>query len=532
VSPEDFADFVAAHANRVAAACHTLTGNDRLAEALQRDLFASVALRWWWLRRRPARSRAGTAAAYLDRLVRREAGNWRSENGARKGRLGLLPTDPEQHAERDTVEGLAQVAWRRATRIRNRRRVFAAVAVVAIGGFVVAAPRRSPLVTDQFERPAPLPTAVPAGVRVVPPFASLGTLPSRPTALPKAIDVTPGAATSLQQDPVAKAVAIAQQDLGPLIIVAADGSTRRVNDTALLGARMLTTSLSPDGARAALTTGDGLLVIDLTTGVLSRVGAGAQTQPAQTQPAQTQPAQPSLVWSSARTVLVPTHAGAQEVNVDSGSARTLAGLNGLDVVTTQGRSAGGHLVEMVPGSPSGLPARLRLWNPSAYARPGVLSHPTPTAASPSPTASPVSSVSPASPMPAAPGSPATDVEERLVSGPPWIGRWGGPGWSTLDLFVRACDPSSLLLPQTVGVARDALGAIAANGAALSTLAIVDGTTLSALGFVDRDIMLVSTGSPQAGTRVLAWNVRSGDLQSVASLSGYARISLPDLLSNP
>jgi hypothetical protein len=377
------------------------------------------------------------------------------------------------------------------------------------------------LVTDQFERPAPLPTAVPAGVRVVPPFASLGALPSRPTALPKAIDVTPGSATRLQQAPVAKAVAIAQQDLGPIIIVAADGTTRRVDDTALLGARMLTTSLSPDGARAALTTGDGLLVIDLTTGVLSRVGAGAQTQPAQ----------PSLVWSSARTVLVPTRAGAQEVNVDSGSARTLAGLNGLNVVTTQGPSAR-HLVEMVPGSPSGLPARLRLWNPSAYATPGVSSDPTSTAASPSPAASPGSSVSPASPSPAAPGSPATDVEERLVSGPPWIGRWGGPGWSTLDLFVRACDPSSLLLPQTVGVARDALGAIAANGAALSTLAIVDGTTLNALGFVDPDIMLVSTGSPQAGTRVLAWNVRSGDLQSVASLSGYARISLPDLLSNP
>ena len=507
-APEDFTAFVATHSGRVRALCSALTGNDRLVESLQRDLFTAVALHWWWLRRQPTRSRARTAASYLDRLFRREARGWRDD--VRPGladRTQVEPAQLERAGARHRADDLATVAWDQARRTRNRRRAIVAVVVVAVGCLALVSPRRSTSPPEQVTPTTPLPTAVPAGVKVVPPFPALAALPQRATALPETINVEPSGAALLTQAPVARALAIAQQELGPLIIVAPDGSTRSLNDTALLGARMLATSLSPDGARAALTTADGLLVIDLTRGTLRPVAAATQTSPAL----------PSLVWRSARTVLVPTRSGAQEINVDTGVATNLFGLTGANVATSQG-PATGKLVEMIPpGTGGSPPARLRMWR-------------TAPKTTPAPTVSTPARSTPSASTVATPGP--EDVEDRTVIGPPWVGRWSGPGWSTSDLFVRSCDPRSLALPESVGVARDAISAVGPNGLAVGTLAVVDGTTLDPLGFADPSTVFVSTGMPQNGTRLLAWNVRTTQLQSVTTLSANVRVSLPDLLANP
>jgi len=521
-TPEDFGAFVATHAGRVRTMCASLTGNDRLVDTMQRDLFTSVALHWWWLRRRPSRSRARTAASYLDRLYRQEARNWSEDAGARvadrltrpssQSRPGVQPAEAERPGARHAADDLADVAWQQASRTRNRRRLTVAVAVAAIGLLVLVAPRRPPG-PGPVDLTPPLPTAVPAGVMVVPPFNRLPGLPPRDSPLPPVLDIDPGNARPLAQSPVPHALALAQQDLGPLIIVAPDGSTRSINDTALLGARMLATSLSPDGTRAALTTAEGLLVVDVTKGTLRQVAVAAQAQPAV----------PSLVWRSAKTVLVPTRSGAQEIDIDTGAATDLTGVPGNNVVTTQG-SVGDGLIEMIPSGSGGTPpAILRLWRtpPVGTPAPSI----SPATGGPGPAAS--SSPSPSAGTSAS-AAPAADVENRTVFGPPWVGRWSGPGWSTSDLFARSCDPRTLALPQSVGIARDAISVVGRNGLAIGTLAVVDGTTLDLLGFADADTVFVSTGMPQSGTRVLAWNAGSRELRRVTTTNGYARISLPDL----
>ncbi len=500
-APADFTAFVATHAARVGTACRSLSANDRLIEGIRREVFATVALRWWWLNRQPLRRRARTAAAHLDRVFRREARGWRDDTtrgGSDHITVGTHEPAGGRHPADDLAD-LADVAWRRASRIRNRRRIFATVGIVAVASVALLAPRRAPS-TSEAVTPL-LPFSVPANVVIVPPFARFDGLPPRSTALPEVIDLDPGAAMPLADAPLTRAVAIAQQDLGPLIVIADDGTTRRVDDPALAGARMHVTSLSPDGMRAALTTADGLLVIDMTTGIRRPISLAIIEPPAQT-----------LVWLSSRTVVTGID-GTYEINVDTGAAFELVGVDSANVVSTQGAAAG-RVAELAPvDDQDGLPGRIRIWRNVRTALPGGNGDTPGFAATPSES------------VPA-----EGDLEERTVSGPAWMGRWVGPGWSTLELYVRACTPNSLLLPPPVGVARDAISAVARDGEGLATLAVVEAVSLIPLGFIDADTVLINIGVEQG--RVVAWNVAEGSLQLISSMTSYAKLSVRDLLGHP
>ena len=135
-APADFTAFVATHAARIRTACRSLSANDRLVEGVQRELFATVALRWWWLSRQPRGRRARTAAAHLDRVFRREARQLPARGHGSRRRI-------RSHHGRPVRAGPRPARGRRPrpssptspgggrSRTRNRRRIFAAVAILA-----------------------------------------------------------------------------------------------------------------------------------------------------------------------------------------------------------------------------------------------------------------------------------------------------------------------------------------------------------------------------------------------------------------
>ncbi len=509
--PEDFASFVATQERRLRAASQDMTGNDRLAELLQRDLLAAVAMRWWWIRLRPARRRSSASAAYLDRIVRREARASRLERPARRNPVGAVRSEV---AEADTSNRLADDAWERARHMRRQRWIVAAGVAAVLACVAVVGPRSPgpPTRPDLL----PPPTVVPTGVVIVPPFAGLGDLPRRPARLPETVDVDPTPASPLLGQPLPAAIAVMRQGLGPLVVVGEGGATRRVDDPRLAAARLLTTSLSPDGARIAMTRASDLLVVDVTTGEVRLVTAGAA-----------QPNVPSLAWHTPRSVLVPSLAGAREVNVDTGALSDLAGVGGADVVTNQDGNA--RLAELVFGAPAiGQPARIRLWRTEPAAVP-VVAQSSPRAAPPATASPPASPGQSASPNPSA-SPPVRDVEDRTIFGPSWIGGWIDAAWSTADTFIRACGAGNLPLPPASGVARSAIAAVGANGLYLATLVSVETTTLDALGFVDAETLLVAAGLPRTETMILAWNPRSSDLKRVTAVNAYSQIALANLFA--
>jgi hypothetical protein len=467
--PDDFAEFVAAHGHRIRAACHELTSNGQVAEAMGMDLLAAVALRWrWW---RPA-GRGAAGARYLDRLVRRETRTWRRDvrqTRSATGRIRVIDDTPGP-------SGFADRAWAHARTLRMRRRLVAAGTVAFLGCVALLGPPPS------SPAPAPLPTlppptAPPPDVNVLPPFAALARLGRGTTVLPGRINAEPGAALPLASSPVDRAIALVRPDLGPVLVVAPDGTTRRVDNAELAGARLLTTSLSPDGLRGALIVAGGLLVIDVTTGAVRVVAAGA-----------VQPTAPILVWRTSRTALLPAGATAMEVNVDSGTTTPVPDLNGLDVVTSEGGPGPPKLIELVSTSVA-LPPRIRI-------RHGV-----------------------------GPGQ----LEDRPVFGPPWIGKWIGPGWSTEDIAARICASDDIPPLGDARRARMAVGVVRLSGLYGGTLVSVDTTTLEILGFADPQTVLLSAHSPQLAALILAWTPGTTHLALVSTLTRDAGISLPSRL---
>jgi hypothetical protein len=467
LAPDDFAAFVATQRTRLAAACRGLTGNSHLADAVARELMAMVALRWRWLRR-------SGGEAYLDRLVRREARAWRAEipkvDRGRPRRTLLVDDAPVEPGP------LAVQAWATARSMRTRRRAAAAVLVALLGCFAALGPR------DPLPPPdgLPIPTRepVPLGVSVLPPFLLLDGLWPRETRLPATLPVDPSTAAALSASPITAAVAVLRQDPRPLLVVAADGTARRVDDPAVAGARLLPTSLSPDGQRVALLTPEAVRVLDLTTGAVRSISA-AQTSVR------------TLVWRDARTILLPGPNGAALINVDTAAVAEVPLLNGVDV--TAGATTG-PLTELL-GSAGGQPPRIRLWRTD----PGA----------------------------ARPGGPR-DVDDRNIFGPPWVGLWRGVAWSTVELFARACDPAAVPLPAAIGRASAAIAAVRPNGLVAGTLVTLDATALDILGFVDGHTVLLNVTAAPSASIVLAWNTDSGEVRRVTNRGPYLQISVADL----
>jgi hypothetical protein len=491
--PDDFVAFVAANDRRLRAACRTLTSNSHLADSVALELLAGVALRWRRVRRRDPDG----GAHYLDRLIRRETRAWRGLRPAddapraarRSGRIAVV-TDagatPGSAASAGATRR-AMDAWDRARRIRLTRRLVAAAGVAVVSCFGAVGPR-APAPTPDTVLPIPVPTAVPAGVRILPEFTRLADLVRTPTVLAEQLAVDPGGAAELASRPVTRALALHRQSLGPLLVLGEDGATRRVDDATIAGARLLSTSLSPDGTRAALVTPEQIHVVNLTTGAVRSVASPQDSGPGMPR---------ALAWPTPHSVLVPGRGGGKRIDVDTGAVTEVRGVTGLDVTAVQGPPLG-RLVELLPtGQSGGRPPRIRVWRTDATA--------------------------PAS-------APTTDIEDRTIFGPPWVGLWLGAGWSTVDLFVRGCDPAAIPMPATLGRATAAVAAIGANGIVMSTLISVDASDIEVLGFIDGDTVMVNVSRAPSASIIVAWKPRTGALQRVTAMQPLLQVSLANLLA--
>lgn len=402
--PTDYVTFVAEHGPRLARACAEIVGDDRQAQQLHDDLLVAVARRW---SRWPAGDRARSALAWVQAQVRLR--NKRLGTHAPAAALSLtasavLPVPPGP---------AASLLWQRAARSRRlwwRRLALVAAAVLAVAWLV---PRTAP--------PAKLPTQIPAGVTVLPPLYDLLKLPDTLAPLPvylrldaTSVDDLP----ALADEPLPRAllVALATDERLVLVDVAPDpqfpsmrifGTPQRraLAHPALAGARLLTTSLSPDG----------------------------------------------------RTVALPRRGDVVLVDVPTGTVRS------------------------APQLPS--------WARGSTARPG----------------------------------------EVPTDNPRWVGARTGPRWASTELFVHACDPATLLLPEDVGVATAAVTAVASSGRHAGTLVTTDGARLDVLGFYGAQwaLLLVRSAGLSA---VVAWDPPSGTLNMGTVVTTEATLAVAGLLS--
>jgi hypothetical protein len=471
--PHDYAAFVAAQRTRLAAACRSLTGNSHLADSVARELLAMVALRWRRLRRSDD---AAAADTYLDRLIRREARAWRvelpREERTRPRRTLLVDGEPTPASR-----PLAVQAWAAARSMRTRRRAVLAAGLAMLACFGLLGPRHSTPPPDAH--PIPTREPMPAGVSVLPPFTLLGGLWPRETRLPATLPVDPAQAPELAAAPVEAAVAILRQEPRPLLVVAADGTARRVDDPDVAGARLVTTSLSPDGRRAALLTPDAVRVLDLTTGRVRSIVAP-------------QTSARTLVWRDARTVIVAGRPDrASQINVDSGVVTAIPALTGEDVAAGP---VSAHPVELLGSAGSQRPS-IRFWRVEPVGRP--------------------------------PGADG-DVDDRPIFAPPWVGLWRGQAWSTVDLLARSCEPDAVPLPPAVGRATAAVAAVRTNGLVAGTLVTLDATAMDIVGFADDHTVIVNVSQAPSGSILLAWNTTNAEVRRVTTRGPWLQISLADV----
>jgi len=338
-------------------------------------------------------------------------------------------------------------------------------------------------VTVEPEVVLTLPANLPANVSLLPLTLALDRLPARTTTLPKKINADPAAARPLATSPLPRAVAVIRDGLGPLVLVAADGSTRRLDPPAIGDAEFLTTSVSPDGQRVVLVGNPFLMVVNVSTGKVSKVRSPADAQPAQTR----------LLWSGSRAVMVPGAVGATIVNVDTGVATFDTSVSVLNVVVAQGPARSWYLSELMPAAEGRTSAQIRI-------RP--------------------------SPPPAS-GSPGP-ADVRPISAPSWMGQWLGQGWGNGSLYIRPCDAKTLLLPFEVGVAQDPLGVVDDRGLAVRTLTGVEqGVTLTILGWLGPDHVLIRAAKGQTSWLV-AWQPRTEEVTLAATVVGRGRVAVADL----
>jgi hypothetical protein len=394
------------------------------------------------------------------------------------------------HADRTALAAEAAQAARNRRRRRSLGAAALAMLVAVVGGVALTQAQRSPA-----PEPLPGPTAVPPDVVVLPPFDSLTRFPPVGGVLPANFDLTPtsvDAMPSLTSAPLSRAVIVAEGDMHRLVLVAADGTVRRLDDPRVAAATLLTTSLSPGGTVLALPAAEGgLVLVDVTTGVVDELPAGAATTQA-----------PALVWLRPDLLLLPGPDGSRVVNTTT-RVVTTAPVPTADVVTIQGDPTApltvlfvGERNEPDTDSPYAIRSFLTVWHEG----------------------NPVPDLGPDDTGP---------NEVHDIAGPRWLEQWVGPGFGSGEIVVRACVPETLALPTGLGAASAAVAAIAGDRHA-GTLATIDGTQLEPLGFAARDMALVAAHGI-GGTVVLVWTPANGKLERAATTNADATVSVTDLL---
>jgi hypothetical protein len=505
--PADFTEFVTYHGVRLARACAEVTGHDEMAHAMRDALLVSVAQRW---PRWAAESRTPKALARLERLLRREA---RALGTAHRGALDLTSSlglrAPPDLADDDEAVVAASV-WQQAARARRRRWRVLALAGLAVVAMALVVPR------DPAE---PLPTAVPDGVTILPRLADLlelqpgmFTLPPYLLLDPASVDALP----ALTVAPLPRAALAAFDGDRRLVLVGGElgddrvtglaaqaREFRRLDHPVVAEARLVATSLSPDGTVVALPRGDGLVLVDVTTGGVRTVESVAR-----------QPEPPTVMWLGPDRVLLPGPDGSRVVDVTTGQV-TAAGAGASDVLTPRGY-ASPRLTELVAlpsaagsvdSDPNTIRSVLTFWNPTGSATTTQVND-APVGRSPD-------------------AGPWVVGLRRAVKGPPWLGTWAGPGWISPQLVARVCDPQALRLPRSAGTATAVLAAVNTLGYHAATLATTDGIRLEVLGFDSPRVPLIAAHGDGISL-LIAWSPDDGALSLLTVLSPDIQVSVADL----
>src|SRR5262249_42563098 len=151
-------------------------------------------------------------------------------------------------------------AWSRARQVRRTRTAATTVALVCLAVLALISPR----LVRHVPPPVTGPTAVPAGVLLLPSYDKLSTLARRSVVLPPNLnigtDAVPLAPTALRTKPPGSAVALLKHGDGPVYAFGPDGTVRQVDnpELATMGTQLLPTSLSPDGLRAVFPSPNGM----------------------------------------------------------------------------------------------------------------------------------------------------------------------------------------------------------------------------------------------------------------------------------
>jgi hypothetical protein len=248
----------------------------------------------------------------------------------------------------------------------------------------------------------------------------------------------------------------------------------------------------------ALPADDDLVLVDVHTGQIRRVGVGA-VQPAI--------GAPVLTWLDSTRVMLPG-LGGRVVDVTTDDVMPVD-VGPFDVLSLRGYGSPrlAQLIAVPPNpdtteSPHTIRSLLMFWRDMDAA--GNLE----------------------------PVAGAGQVGVRhIVTGPPWFSAWVGPGFVSPALVVRACDPAALRLPREVGPASAAVAAIDGNGNEVATLVATDGSRLDVLGLLGLNEALVAVRT-EARSMVVAWNPYDGSVVAVTHLNADAQVSVADLLALP
>jgi hypothetical protein len=274
----------------------------------------------------------------------------------------------------------------------------------------------------------------------------------------------------------------------PEPVLAPTPQRRRIEHPALRGARLLATSLSPDGTTVALPKAGDLVLVDVRTGRVRTLDVGAVQPSADA---------PLLTWLDRTRVMLPG-LGSLVVDITTGEVESISA-DASDLISVRGQESP-WLVELVTAPPETTEGTQTVRSLLFWRNPAT----------------------------------ADDSSRGLVvTGSPWLSAWTGPGFAGLQIVVRACDPAMVRLPRDVGPASAAVAALDQGGNEIATLVATDGNRLDALGILGQGAEQALVALRTEGrSLVVAWNPYDGSVAAVTHLNAGAQVSVADLLALP